>query len=356
MVGTASRTPRRASFREIQGAHDTGAGARGNCASLFPRFETFPFQTTSCVSSRSVVFAPVAEDGREARRKRLPQCARRQRARRRCARRERLGALCARFPRALKRHCATTPSMELSILSGDELEVIFLGLCNPFDTRVAMAFGSASRGLCCATQVARQQLRVQSDAAAALCQRAGIPSCKKLREATTARWSNTELSIAELAMLGALGSVVPTLRSLYLFDNVAEPGGMQRLAEGLGAGSLPCVTRLVLGSMRMGDAGAVALAAALGRGALARLEALSLGDNGIGDAGLVALAPALRRLPALKQLWLVGTSLCRKLGRARFGQNSAETGPSEPGGAQVAPRRGQPHSQLLGSPPLIGPH
>ena len=182
--------------------------------------------------------------------------------------------------------------MELSILSGDELEVIFLGLCNPFDTRVAMAFGSASRGLCCATQVARQQLRVQSDAAAALCQRAGIPSCKKLREATTARWSNTELSIAELAMLGALGSVVPTLRSLYLFDNVAEPGGMQRLAEGLGAGSLPCVTRLVLGSMRMGDAGAVALAAALGRGALARLEALSLGDNGIGDAGLVPRAGA----------------------------------------------------------------
>ena len=105
--------------------------------------------------------------------------------------------------------------MALSILSGDELEVIFLRLCNPFDTRVAMAFGSASRGLWEPTQVARQQLRAQSEAAAALCQRAGIPSCKKLREATTARWSNLpELSIAELAMLGALGSVVPTLKSL----------------------------------------------------------------------------------------------------------------------------------------------
>ena len=100
--------------------------------------------------------------------------------------------------------------------------------------------------------MARQQLRVQSELAAALCKKAGIPSCKKLREATTARWSNTELSMAELTMLGALGSVVPSLRSLYLFDNVAEPGGMQRLAAGLGAGSLPCVTRLVLGSMQMG--------------------------------------------------------------------------------------------------------
>lgn len=195
----------------------------------------------------------------------------------------------------------------MSVLSGDELEIVFLRLCNPFDPRVAMAFSSASRGLWAPTQVARQQLRVQSEAAAALCRRAGIPSCKKLREATTARWSNlAELSIAELAMLGTLGSVVPSLKSLYLFDNVAASGGMRRLAEGLGAGALPAVTRLVLGSMRMGDAGAAALAAALGRGALPQLEGLSLGDNGIGDAGLVALAPALRRLSALKQLWLVG--------------------------------------------------
>ena len=189
------------------------------------------------------------------------------------------------------------------------------------------------------TQVARQQLRVQSELAAALCKKAGIPSCKKLREATTARWSNTELSIAELAMLGALGSVVPSLRSLYLFDNVAEPGGMQRLAAGLGAGSLPCVTRLVLGSMQMGDAGAVALAAALNRGALARLEALSLGDNGIGDAGLVALAPALRRLPALKQLWLVGTSRCREHGLSTAEQASASMAPRRVRQSQGVPRR-----------------
>ena len=75
-------------------------------------------------------------------------------------------------------------SMALSVLNGDELEIVF---CNPFDPRVAMAFSSASRGLWAPTQVARQQLRVQSEAAAALCRRAGIPSCKKLREATTAR-------------------------------------------------------------------------------------------------------------------------------------------------------------------------
>ena len=30
-------------FRAIQGAHATDTGARGNCASLFPRFEPFPF-------------------------------------------------------------------------------------------------------------------------------------------------------------------------------------------------------------------------------------------------------------------------------------------------------------------------
>ena len=35
----------------------------------------------------------------------------------------------------------------LSVLNGDELEIVFLRLCNPFDPRVAMAFSSASRGL-----------------------------------------------------------------------------------------------------------------------------------------------------------------------------------------------------------------
>ena len=80
---------------------------------------------------------------------------------------------------------------------------------------------------------------------------------------------------------------------------------MQRLAERLGAGALPAVTYLGIGSStHVGDAGASALAAALGRRALPRLKVLYLNNTAIGDAGLVALAPALRRLPALETLVL----------------------------------------------------
>jgi hypothetical protein len=105
-----------------------------------------------------------------------------------------------------------------------------------------------------------------------------------------------------LASLGTLGSVLPALEKLVLSDHwgAADPDGVQRLAEGLGAGALPAVTRLQIFGMHVGDAGASALAAALGRGALPRLKWLSLGNATIGDSGLVALAPALRRLPALE--------------------------------------------------------
>ena len=99
-----------------------------------------------------------------------------------------------------------------------------------------------------------------------------------------------------LASLGTLGSVLPALEKLVLSDHwgAADPDGVQRLAEGLGAGALPAVTRLQIFGMHVGDAGASALAAALGRGALPRLKWLSLGNATIGDSGLVALAPALR--------------------------------------------------------------
>ena len=70
-------------------------------------------------------------------------------------------------------------------------------------------------------------------------------------------------------MLGKLGSMLPALELLTLFASPAGvPDGVQRLAEGLGAGALPAVTALQLVRMHMGDAGASALAAALGRGAL----------------------------------------------------------------------------------------
>jgi hypothetical protein len=172
------------------------------------------------------------------------------------------------------------------------------------DTRVAVAFSSTSSELWALTQAPRQQLRADYEAAAALGRRLGMRSCKELREATAVHCIHKGLSSAELARLGTLGSVLPSLKMLRLTEPTAGPDGVQRLAERLGAGALPAVALLSLNSMHVGDAGASALAAALGRGALPRLTHLWLDDAAIGDAGLVALAPALRRLPALEHLVL----------------------------------------------------
>jgi hypothetical protein len=117
------------------------------------------------------------------------------------------------------------------------------------------------------------------------------------------------LSATHLATLGTLGSVLPALETLHVSEPAAGPDGVQRLAEGLGAGAMPAVTVLALYGMYVGDAGASALAAALGQGALPRLKYLSLYNAAIGDAGLVALAPALRRRPALEILSLDGNPL-----------------------------------------------
>jgi hypothetical protein len=196
--------------------------------------------------------------------------------------------------------------MALAALSGDEQCIIFSQLCNVLDTRVAVAFSSASSELRALTQAPRQQLRADYEAAAALGRKLGMRSCKALREANRVHCFQKGLSADDLATLGTLGSVLPALEMLYLFEPAAGPDGVQRLAVGLGAGALPAVTFLNLDSTHVGDAGASALAAALGRGALPRLQRLYLGRTAIGDAGLVALAPALRRLPALEHLVLHG--------------------------------------------------
>ena len=191
--------------------------------------------------------------------------------------------------------------MALSKLSGDEQCIIFVQLCNVLDPGVAVAFGSASSELWALTQAERQQLRADYEAARALCRKLEKRSCKGLREAKEVVCHDTGLSAAELALLGTLGSVLPVLEMLYLFDAAACPDGVQRLAEKLGAGALPALTYLFVNSTHVthvGDAGASALAAALGRGALPRLKTLYLYSTAIGDAGLVALAPALRRRPA----------------------------------------------------------
>eukprot|EP00964_Phaeocystis_antarctica_P026347 scaffold14840_cov66-Phaeocystis_antarctica.AAC.6 len=195
-------------------------------------------------------------------------------------------------------------AMALSKLSGDEQRILFTQLCNVLEPRLAVALSSTCNELRTATQALLPQLRADHEVAAALCFKMGLRSCKELREAKEVNWHSKGLSAADLALLGTLGSVLPALEVLELYEPAAGPDGVQRLAEGLGAGALPAVTSLAIGGMHMGDAGASVLAAALGRGALPRLKFLELDNAAIGDAGLVALAPALRRLPALEDLGL----------------------------------------------------
>ena len=200
--------------------------------------------------------------------------------------------------------------MALSKLSGDEQGVVFIQLCNVLEPGIAVAFGSANSELWALTQAQRQQLRADNEAAAALCLKMGMRSCKALREAKTVhvrfRLNHLYLCAADLATLGSLGSVLPVLEKLYLFESSAGPDGVQRLMAGLGRGALPALAIFDLEASRLGDAGASALAAALGRGALPQLKVLNLQRNFIGNAGLVALAPALRRLPALEDIVLWG--------------------------------------------------
>ena len=213
--------------------------------------------------------------------------------------------------------------MALAALSADEQRIVLLQLCNALEPRVAVAFSSVSRGLWASTHALLQQLRDDHEAATALCHKVGMRSCKELREVGhlslyaklssanlfAAQFGNPSpqgLSGAELATLGSLGSVLPALEKLRLIEThgASGPDGVQRLADGLGAGALPAVTELRFANMHMGDAGASALAAALDRGVMPRLRVLSLQNNALGDAGLVALAPALRRRPALVHLTL----------------------------------------------------
>ena len=200
-------------------------------------------------------------------------------------------------------------AMALAALSGDEQCIIFSQLCDVLDTRVAVAFSSTSSELRAVTQAQRQQLKADYEAAAALCLKLGLRSCKELRETTmvSPRWSLQKgLSADDLALLGTLSSVLPALESLRLMEPAAGPDGVQQLAVGLGAGALPAVIDLGLHSMHVGDAGASALAAALDRGALPRLKHLYLINTAICDAGLLGLAPAMRRLPALENLYIFG--------------------------------------------------
>ena len=211
----------------------------------------------------------------------------------------------------------------LDALPDEIQQVIFGQLCNALDPRSAVAYSSASKGLRepmqrvgeGAGKSPLQQLKEENAAAAALGLKAGVQSCKALREAKDIEWRNQGLSTTDLATLGKLIPVLPALEELILIDTLdldeesASPGpdGGQ-LVEWLGVGALPAMTLLWLGSVCVGDAGASALAAALDRGALPRLNHLALSHAAIGEAGLAALAPALRRRPALVMLGLEGNA------------------------------------------------
>ena len=228
--------------------------------------------------------------------------------------------------------------MALSKLSGDEQCIIFSQLCNTLDPGVAVAFSSTNSELWTLTQAPRQQLQADYEAAAALCLKLGMRSCKALREASFCAAARVVLcsgglTADDMALLGTLGSVLPALEELGLWEPAAGPDGVRRLAEKLGAGALPAVTSLNLNDMYVGDAGASALAAALGRGALPRLKYLCLASTAIGDAGLVALAPALRRRPALEHLWLSGN----RLGEEGLAALVAPPPPPPPTGALPPP-------------------
>ena len=203
--------------------------------------------------------------------------------------------------------------MALAALSGDEAGIVFVQLCNALEPRLAVYLSSVSTWLRAATQVLRRQLRADHEAAAALCLKLGMRSCKELREAKKVVWEDKYLSAAELTTLGTLGAVLPGLEELvFRFKSTRRvskrwSSSLQRLAEGLGAGALPAVTWLQIKGEHAIDAGASVLAAALGRGAMPRLKNLFLTNTAIGDAGLVALAPALRRLPALEHLCFIGS-------------------------------------------------
>ena len=166
--------------------------------------------------------------------------------------------------------------MALSELSGDEQGVLFVQLCNVLDPGIAVALSSVSNELRAATRAPLQQLKTGHEAAAALCRKLGHRNCKELREAKEVCWYCKGLSVDELKLLGTLGSVLPALEKLQLYEPAAGPEGVQQLAEGLGAGALPAVTKLWIINTHVGDAGATALAAALGKGALPRLKHLAL--------------------------------------------------------------------------------
>ena len=129
---------------------------------------------------------------------------------------------------------ATHEGPTLCTLGDDVLCVVFEGLRNPLEPRFAMDFSSANRGLWAVTQALRQQLRDEYEAAAALGLKAGLRSCKELREAKEVYWDNTGLSAADLALLGTLATSAQVAGHPRNLSRRSRP--RRRAAAGGGAG------------------------------------------------------------------------------------------------------------------------
>ena len=82
--------------------------------------------------------------------------------------------------------------MALVALSGDEQRILFGQLCNVLEPRTAVALSSTCNELRTATEALLQQLRTDHEAAAALCRKMGMRSCKELREAMDMRRQDQE--------------------------------------------------------------------------------------------------------------------------------------------------------------------
>ena len=112
--------------------------------------------------------------------------------------------------RVLSPHGARA-AMALLSLSGDEQRILVGQLCNVLEPRTAVYLSSTSNELWTATQALLPQLRADHKAAAALGLKAGMRSCKELREAKKVEFYFKNLTVADLALLGRLGSVLPAL-------------------------------------------------------------------------------------------------------------------------------------------------
>ena len=136
----------------------------------------------------------------------------------------------------------------LDALPDEIQQVIFGQLCNVLDPRSAVDYSSASKALRelmqrvgeGAGKSPLQQLKEENAAAAALCLKLGVRSCKALREAKQISCFDKGISATDLATFGKLTPELPALERLSLSEGSASagPDGGQ-LVEGLGVGALP---------------------------------------------------------------------------------------------------------------------